>query len=66
MSDLPDKNLFRVGEVADFFSVTDRTVYLWIEHGHLETEATPAGQIRITRDSVNKCRFKKKKEVGMD
>jgi len=26
---LPKKRLFRVNEVANFFDVTDRTVYLW-------------------------------------
>ena len=57
MEKLPQKRLFRVSEVAKYFEVTDRTVYLWIEHGHLETEKTPGGQWRITIDSINKCRF---------
>lgn len=60
MAKLPKKELFRVGEVAEYFDVTDRTVYLWIEHGHLETEQTPAGQIRVTRESLDKCRFQKR------
>ena len=55
---LPDKRLFRVGEVAKYFDVSDRTVYLWIEHGHLATELTPGGQWRITIESINQCRFK--------
>ena len=58
MMDLPKKKLFRVSEVAKYFDVTERTVYLWIEHGHLLTEQTPGGQRRVTIDSINKCRFK--------
>ncbi len=57
MNDLPDKTLLRVEEVADFFSVTCRTIYLWIEHGHLEAERTPGKSIRILRESVKNCRL---------
>ena len=53
----PQKILLRVSEVAQYFDVTDRTVYLWIEHGHLEIEMTPGGQKRVTKDSVDRCRF---------
>lgn len=63
MDHLPEKPLLRVGEVASYFDVTVRTVYLWIEHGHLITEMTPAGQMRITRESVDKCRIRKKEAV---
>lgn len=52
-----NKTLLRVSEVAMYFNVTERTVYLWIENGHLETEMTPGGQLRITKDSVDNCRF---------
>ena len=55
---LPKKDLFRVDEIASYFSVTDRTIRLWIEHGHLKSEKI-VGSIRITRDSVLKCRFNK-------
>jgi excisionase family DNA binding protein len=54
---LPDKPTFRVSEVAVYYGVTERTVYLWIEHKHLETILTPRGQWRITKESLNKCRF---------
>lgn len=54
---LPNKELLRVEEVADYFSVTCRTIYLWIENGHLEAERTPGKSIRIIRESVQKCRF---------
>jgi len=58
MSDLPDKTLLLVSEVAEFFRVTERTVRIWIEHGHLEAERTVHGRaIRITRVSVLKCRL---------
>ena len=57
---LPAKPLLRVSEVADYFDVTERTVYLWIQNGHLQTIQTPRGQWRITRESIDSCRFKKK------
>lgn len=59
---LPNRPTLRVSEVAFYYGVTERTVYLWIEHGHLKTELTPAGQWRITRESFDTCRFAKKKE----
>lgn len=52
MRDLPDKTLLRVEEVAEFFSVGVRTVYLWAEHQKLEEVRTPGNSIRITRKSV--------------
>lgn len=60
MTYLPERATYRVGEVAIYFGVTDRTVYLWIEHGHLKIERTPAGQIRVTKKSVDECRFREK------
>lgn len=56
---LPQKVLLRISEVAQYFDVTERTVYLWIEHGHLEIEMTPGGQKRVTKDSVDRCRLGK-------
>lgn len=60
MDELPRKKLYRVSEVAEYFNVTERTVYIWIEHGHLDTELTPHQQWRITRESIDRCRFSKK------
>ena len=60
--DLPNKPTYRVSEVAWYYGVTDRTVYLWIEHGHLKTIKTPRGQYRVTRDSLDSCRFKRTKD----
>lgn len=62
MSKLPEKELLRVDEVADYFSVTERTIRLWIEHKHLEFEKI-VGTIRIPRESVLKCRFYRNKLV---
>jgi len=56
---LPKKDLFRIDEVAAYFSVTDRTIRLWIEHGHLAGEKV-VGSIRISRDSILHCRFNKR------
>ena len=59
MEALPNRPTLRVSEVALYYGVTDRTVYLWIEHGHLKTVKTPGGQWRVTRESFDKCRFAK-------
>jgi excisionase family DNA binding protein len=67
MPNLPKKELLRVDEVATFFSVTERTVRLWIEHGHLKAEKI-VGTIRISRESVQNCRFiikKKQKDIDI-
>ena len=56
--DLASKPTYRVSEVAAYYDVTERTVYLWIAHGHLATEATPGGQTRVTRESLDSCRFR--------
>ena len=57
MGRLPDKELLRVEEVADYFSVTKKTIYLWIDHGHLQAEKIAGTVMRIKRDSVINCRF---------
>lgn len=57
-SGLPQKSLFRVDEVADYFSISERCVRLWIEHGHLSAEKV-VGSVRISRDSILHCRFGK-------
>lgn len=57
---LPKEVLLRVDEVAHYFDVSERTVYLWIEHGHLEVKYTPGGQKRITKESVERCKLGKK------
>lgn len=55
---LPKKELFRIDEVANYFNVSERTIRLWIEHGHLACEKI-VGSIRVSRASILKCRFRK-------
>lgn len=59
---LPNRPTLRVSEVADYYGVTERTVYLWIAHGHLKIVMTPGGQKRVTRESLDTCRFAIKRE----
>jgi len=54
---LPNKSLFRIDEVADYFSVSERCIRLWIDHGHLE-RAKIVGVIRVPRESILRCRFR--------
>jgi len=60
MDNLPNRPTLRVSEVAHYYGVDKRTVYLWIEHNHLKTVMTPGGQKRITRESLDTCRFNDK------
>jgi len=50
-SELIRKDLFRVDEVATYFSVSERCIRLWIDHGHFCTEKLH-GSIRVTRQSI--------------
>lgn len=61
MTDLPDKPTYRVSEVAFYFGVTGRTVYVWIENGKLEIELTPMGQYRITENPSTNAVLRKKR-----
>lgn len=56
MTTLPDKPYLRVDEVAALLDVSRSTVYLWIEHGHLDAVKI-VGVIRIPRDSVDRLRL---------
>lgn len=63
MMELPKKELLRIDEVANYFSVTERTIRMWIEHGHLEAKKMPgaaSGTVRITRASAAACLVGKK------
>lgn len=53
---LPQKSLFRIDEVAAYFSITERCVRLWIENGHLDSEKI-VGIVRISRESILRCRL---------
>jgi excisionase family DNA binding protein len=59
MRTLPDKDLFRVDEVAEYLDVTQSTIYRWIDHGHLPAEKYRR-VIRISRKSLLKFRKKSK------
>lgn len=48
---LPDKQYFRIDEVAYHFSVTDRTVRNWIDHSLLHCIKKP-GMVRVPRESI--------------
>ncbi len=56
---LPQKSLFRIDEVARYFDVSDRTIRMWVQHGHLIKEKVQ-GVARISRQSILDCRFNKK------
>lgn len=51
MNELPNKALLRVDEVADFFGVTKKTIYNWINDGVLPANKIN-GVIRIPREIV--------------
>ncbi len=47
----PDKKIYTVMAIADYFSVTRRTVYSWIEGGRLKAAKIGKSWI-ITEDSL--------------
>jgi len=52
---LPEKQLFRAGEVADLMQLKRvETVYGWIRTGKLKYVLTPGGQKRIPRAEVER------------
>jgi len=53
MTTLPNKDLLRPDEVAYFFSVTRKTVYLWVEQEILDGVKV-GGILRVTKDSVDR------------
>jgi len=57
LSGLPKRDLFRINEVADYFSVSDRTIRLWIAHGHFQIEKL-RGTIWVPRSSILKFRLR--------
>ncbi len=61
MNTLPQKEHFRVDEVANYFDVAKSTIYLWIDHGHLKAEKF-VGTIRITRKSILDFKLKQRKK----
>ena len=53
----PGRDTLRISDVARYFDTTERTVRLWLQHGHLEEVRTPGGLKRITKKSFDTCRF---------
>lgn len=52
MPTLPNKELLRPDEVAEYFSVSRSTVYFWIETGRLEAIKIGDKLIRISREAL--------------
>jgi len=50
---LPEKSLLRPDEVADFFKLSPKTIYGWIDQGKLEAFKV-GGSVRITPAAVEK------------
>lgn len=50
---LPERELLRVDEVAAYFSVTAKTIRMWIKRGLLEADRR-ARTTRVLRESVLK------------
>lgn len=49
---LPDKEFFRVDEVARLFGISRSTIYRWIEEGILVPTKIGINTTRIHRDSL--------------
>lgn len=54
---LVKKSLFRIDEAADYFQVTERTIKLWLDHGHLEFQMD-GDIIKILFESMVRCSFR--------
>jgi excisionase family DNA binding protein len=55
MTVLPAKSLLRPDEVAEFWRVSTKTIYRWIDIGILEA-VKKGGTLRITREEAEKCK----------
>jgi excisionase family DNA binding protein len=60
MTLLPNRLLFPF-EVATYFRVSMRTVYIWIKEKKINHIHTPGGQIRIPKESVEQ--FEQEKNI---
>jgi len=49
---LPDKAFFRPDEIADYFGVAKRTVYVWIDTGRLRSIKVAGTTVRISREAL--------------
>jgi len=57
LSGLPNRDLLRVHEVADYLSKAESTIRLWIDHGYFITEKF-RGSLWVTKQSVIDFRLK--------
>ena len=52
MSTLPNKELLRPDEVAEYFSVSVKTIYRWIDEGKVPAVKVAQSVIRIERKAA--------------
>lgn len=52
MDKLPEKELFRPSEAAQYFCVAISTVYSWIDTGKLEAVKIAGKTVRIRREAI--------------
>jgi len=52
VTNLPDKAYYRPDEIADFFRVSKKTVYNWIETGRLAATKIAGTSVRIPREAL--------------
>ena len=57
LNGLPNRDLFRLSEVADYLQVSVSTIRLWKDHGYFQVEKM-RGTVWITRLSILKFRLK--------
>ncbi|SLM47822.1 conserved protein of unknown function [Nitrospira japonica] len=48
------KTLLRVGEAAEFLSVSRWTIYRWVEQGRLEGTRIGKGSVRVFQSSLDR------------
>ena len=58
-----DKALLRVGEAADFLSVSRWTIYRWVEEGRLEGTKIGRGSLRVFFHSIEKLESKTERKM---
>ena len=52
LADAMEKSMLRVGEAAELLSVSQWTIYRWVEDGRLRGTKLGKGSLRIFRESV--------------
>lgn len=52
MPKLPDKELLRPDEVAEYFSLSVKTIYRWIDEGKLDAIKIGEKTLRIPHEAV--------------